>query len=431
MRNYIRFESVGGASGDMILSALASVGADMAGIEKTINAFLPEHIHLVSEKVTESGLTGLRVRVNLHTHHHHHDHHGDHHHMQTTDRQECLSHPEWPDAHTHHHHTHHHEHRGLKEIEHLLDHAPVSDLTRQRAKEVFRTLAQAEATIHDKTPETVHFHEVGAWDSIADIAGTCLALEMLGVDVVETSAFPSGTGVIQCSHGTMPNPAPATLRLLKNHPILQTDEPSELVTPTAAAILTATGRQDERTAGRTLLRDAFSFGKRALHSRPNCLRAALYETAEKPADTAPFNETLTLLETNLDDCNPQWLPDLLQRLLDAGANDAWLTQVIMKKGRPAFVLSTLAKPALAQALAEIIFRAVPTLGIRGSSVTRATLERRHETIQTPHGALRVKIGSLNGEDLTRAPEFEDCAKLARENNLFPRGIAQLTMNNER
>jgi len=321
-------------------------------------------------------------------------------------------------------HSHSHEHRSWKNIDSLLAHSPLlSPLTSSRCRAVFKALAHAEAAIHGKPPEDVHFHEVGSWDSIADIVGTCLALEMLGVTAIETSAFPAGTGTLKCSHGLMPNPAPATLRLLQNQPILQTDEPFELVTPTAAALLTTLSSAGLENPGsfRTLLRDAFCFGTRTLRSRPNCLRASLYSIEEK-TDAIVFNETLTLLETNLDDCNPQLLPDLITRLLESGANDAWLTQVVMKKGRPGFVLSALVKPALAPSLSELIFRAVPTLGIRGSSVTRATLDRHFETRETPHGSLRVKIGSLNGEDLTRTPEFEDCARLARENNMFPRNF---------
>ena len=427
----IRFDLTGGASGDMILGSLIALGADANALETTLQKLLSHPLHLHLEPAHSHGIHGHRLSI--------HDEHG---HDDTSWQEQGTCHKDHDHDHSHdddHHHAHdasaasgvhaahHHSHRSWHHIDTLLASSPLlSEKTREHSRAVFKSLAHAEAAIHGKTPDDVHFHEVGAWDSIADIVGTCIALEMLDVAAIETSAFPAGVGTIKCSHGIMPNPAPATLRLLQGQPILQTDEPFELVTPTAAALLTTFLALSPQPSAlpRTLLRDAFSFGKRTLHFRPNTLRASLYEIAEKKCecDAVSFNETLTLLETNLDDCNPQHLPDLIARLLQLGANDAWITPIIMKKGRPAFMLSVLTKPGLVQTLAPVIFRATPTFGIRGNSVTRATLDRRFETLQTPHGALRVKIGSLNGEDITRTPEFEDCAKLARENNLFPRDI---------
>ena len=184
MKKYIRFDSVGGASGDMMLSALVSIGADLSAIEKALNAFFPEHLHLQCEAASASGLNGVRVKVQGA---------GD------TKREtgECL------DA---HHHAHHH--RGLKEIEAMLTTSPLSEVTRMRAIAVFRALAEAEAQIHNTTRAAVHFHEVGAWDSIADIVGACLALEQLGVCGISCGPLPAGIGTISCAHGEMPNPAP-------------------------------------------------------------------------------------------------------------------------------------------------------------------------------------------------------------------------------
>ncbi len=401
----LRFDLIGGASGDMILGALLALGADAKTLEALLAKLLEHPLHLHLDPASSHGIHGQRLTVSAH--HAHHE-----------DAWQEVGH-----CHEHEHH-HHHDHRAWKHIDAMLAASPLlSDKTRERSRAVFKALALVEAEIHGKTPDDVHFHEVGAWDSIADIVGTCWALEQLGVDAVETSAFPAGTGTLECAHGTMPNPAPATLRLLKGFPVAQTDEPFELVTPTAAALLSVLTRMlpvPQSAATRTVRSDAFSFGKRMLLARPNLLRASLCETAN---DAIAFPETLTLLETNLDDCNPQWLPDLVQRLLDLGANDAWITPVVMKKGRPAFVLSVLVQPALVQTVTPVIFKATTTFGIRATTVTRATLDRRFETCDTPHGPLRVKIGSLNGEDITRTPEFEDCAKLARDNHCFPRDFA--------
>ena len=404
MKHYIRFDSVGGASGDMILSALAALGADIPAVEKTINAFFPEHLHFHSEAASDAGLNGLRVSIHAEHHHHHHG--------------------EWPDAGAHHHHhahdDHHaHAHRGLDEITTLLDAPALSEATRKRALDVFRALAAAEAKIHGKTPDTVHFHEVGAWDSVADIVGACLALEQLGVCGVSCGPLPAGTGTIRCAHGEMPNPAPATQELLAGMCAVQTDEPFELVTPTGAALLrtwTRTLAPVPQTG--TILKCAFGFGSRKLNGRPNVLRATLL--AEQPAHTQEA-DTL-VMETNIDDCNPEWVAALADDLLKRGALDVWQTPAVMKKGRAGTVLSVLAPAGIAPALRECIFRSTTTFGIRFYPVQRETLERQMETVQTPYGAVPVKLGFRNGDLITRSPEHDACAALAHAHGISPRQV---------
>ena len=407
MKYYLRFDSVGGASGDMILSALAALGADMPAIEKTINSFFPEHLHLRADIASAAGLNGLRVTVRAEHHHSHDD-------------------GEWPDAHAHGHShaAHSHAHRGLAEIEHLLSHAPLSEASRALSLGVFRKLAEAEAKIHGKTLETVHFHEVGAWDSVADIVGSCLALEQLGVVGVSCGPLPAGTGTIHCAHGEMPNPAPATQELLSGMTVTQTAEPFELVTPTGAALLRVwTHTLAPFPAEATVIRSAFGFGNRTLNGRPNVLRATLLtESAAVAAPIAPTCADLLVLETNLDDCNPEWLGALASDLLGRGASDVWFTPVIMKKGRPGTVLSVLADAACAESLRERIFRATTTFGIRFYPVQRETLARRFENVRTQWGDVPVKIGALHGEDITASPEYDACAILAKANNVTPRQV---------
>ena len=402
MKKYIRFDSVGGASGDMILSALAALGADLAVIEQTVGTFFPEHLHFHTDTAQASGLNGLRVSVHAEHSHAHED--------------------EWPDAHEHSHgHAHRHEHRGLAEIEHLLSHATLSDATRTLAIAVFRALAEAEAKIHGKTPETVHFHEVGAWDSVADIVGSCLALEQLGVAGVSCGPLPAGTGTLHCAHGEMPNPAPATQVLLSGMAVTQTDEPFELVTPTGAALLRVWTRTlPPPPATSTVLRSGFGFGGRTLNGRPNVLRATLLTEAENSA--AALTGDPMVLETNLDDCNPEWIGALVSDLLERGAWDVWQTPIIMKKGRPGTLLSVLAPAADADALRERIFRSTTTFGIRFHPVQRETLERRFETARTPWGDVPVKVGSLRGEDITRSPEHDACEAIAKANRIAPRQV---------
>jgi hypothetical protein len=413
MRKFIRFDSVGGASGDMLLSALAALGADMPAIEKNLNSFFPEHLHFHVETAAAAGLNGLRVTVQAeHTHHHG---------------------AEWPDAHSHApqgvppaggpQHSHAHTHRGLAEIEHLLARAPLSEATRDLALSVFRKLAEAEAKIHGKTPETVHFHEVGAWDSVADIVGSCLALEQLGISGVSCGPLPAGTGTIRCAHGEMPNPAPATLELLAGMVVTQTHEPFELVTPTGAALLRVwTHSLAPLPEENTVIRSAFGFGSRTLKGRPNVLRATLLSEAAAAAPAAGPASDLLVLETNLDDSNPEWLGTLTADLLERGALDVWLAPVIMKKGRPGAVLSVLSAAANAQALRERIFRSTTTFGIRFYPVRREELERRFENVRTPWGDVPVKFGRLRGDDVTASPEHDACALLAKANDVTPRQV---------
>ncbi|MEI7902443.1 MAG: nickel pincer cofactor biosynthesis protein LarC [bacterium] len=402
MKKYIRFDSVGGASGDMILSALAALGADIPAVEATLNAFFPERLHFHTDVAHAAGLNGLRVTVRTE---HPHPHDG-----------------VWPDAHGHGHpHTRRHEHRGLMEIEPLLSHAPVSEATRDLALAVFRKLAEAEAKIHGSSPETVHFHEIGAWDSVADIVGACLALEQLGVSGVSCGPLPAGTGTIRCAHGEMPNPAPATLELLAGMTMTQTSEPFELVTPTGAALLRVwTHTLALFPSEATVIRSAFGFGSRTLNGRPNVLRATLLAESAA-ANTVPAADLL-VLETHLDDCNPEWLGTLAADLLERGALDVWLTPVIMKKGRPGTLLSVLADASGADALRERIFRSTTTFGIRFYPVQREALDRRFETVRTPWGDVPVKIGSLHGEDITASPEHDACALLAQAGGITPRQV---------
>ena len=423
MKKYIRFDSIGGASGDMILAALTSIGANLKAIEEQLNLFFPEQLHIKSEDAADSGLNGIKVSV--HSHHHTHD---DTH---------------WPDAehgkdHTHHHHHHHHHaHRGLKEISKLITDSKLSQETKQLSIAIFTNLAKAEAKIHGKTVETVHFHEVGAWDSVADIVGSCIALEQLDVSGISCSALPSGTGTITCQHGVMPNPAPATQELLEGMPTTQTDEPFELVTPTGAAILkTWLNNLEQPPTENITVKNGFGFGSRRLNNRPNVLRATLLEASklssdcelhregEAPAEPlSTTNRELTILESNLDDCNPEWLGTLLDNLLESGALDVWHTPIIMKKGRPAIKLSVLTDTDNEDKCRTLIYRSTTTFGIRSYRVERSELDREFIEVETEWGKVPVKCGKLNGEIITLAPEHEACLQIACKNGVTVKEVS--------
>jgi uncharacterized protein (TIGR00299 family) protein len=401
---FIRFDPIGGASGDMILGALAGIGADLHGIFQELSAQLPEPVAVDVSSADSHGLHGVRASVST----------------------EPAAHDRWVDAappagqhgreHDHHHH---HEHRTLADVARLLDgRHPL-------ALRVFERLAGAEGRVHGRAPGAVHFHEVGALDAIADIAGACLALRQLGVDGVSVGPLPCGTGTLTCAHGVMPNPAPATLLLLEGLETVQTDEPSELVTPTAAALFaTWTSELTPPPPRLRVIRSAFGFGRRTLAGRPNALRATLLETAAagSPPDKAGTESELCVLEANLDDCNPQWVGDLIARALTAGACDAWATPATFKKARPGIVFSVLAPSGLIAAIEALVFTATTTFGMRRYPVSRTILDRRFETASTPWGSVRVKIGSRDGRDLTRTPEYEDCARLADTAGITPRQV---------
>ena len=272
----LRFDSVGGASGDMMLSVLADLGADLGAIATQVHAILPDHFHIHVAKETIGGIAGTRVSVELHEHHHH------------GDNAECRM-QNAEKSHDHHHgesaektHRHHHSHgRNLPEIIEMLSSAPQHDAA-QLAIKVFKRLADAEAAVHGTTADKVHFHEVGAVDAIVDIYGSCLALVQLGVTSVSVGPLPEGYGTVKCAHGIMPIPAPATARLLVGHPCERIDEPFELVTPTGAALL-MTWKEEFPESHRpvTDVASGYGFGQRTLKSRPNVLRATLSSVSGK------------------------------------------------------------------------------------------------------------------------------------------------------
>lgn len=377
----IHFEAVGGASGDMILGALFELGVDPAEIRAALAALPIERVEIAADQVNEGGLRGTRVTVRV------------------------------PDHHEHHHG------RSLEDIRRMISAAALPDAAKELSTRVFTRIADAEAHVHGTTPDKIHFHEVGALDSIVDIVGGCLGLVRLGVDAVAVGPLPAGRGVIQCAHGTFPNPAPATVELLKGLAVVQTEETKELVTPTGAALLSTWRTLDAPPAGSRITRAAYSFGHYRLENRPNLLRATLLETAGEAG-----SDTVEVLECNLDDTTPELLGSLTQRLMEAGALDAFTTAVQMKKQRPGTLLTILCRPEDKPQLLDLVFRESTTFGVREHTVRRTVLERRFETADTPYGAIRIKIGRWKGEDVTRAPEMEDCIARAKEHGVAVRTV---------
>ncbi|MDA0577756.1 MAG: nickel pincer cofactor biosynthesis protein LarC [Verrucomicrobia bacterium] len=414
--NHLRFDSIGGASGDMILASLIDAGVKADDLRRPLASLNIGEFSLKVSRVTRDGHAATCVRVDIpgahthakrpharhaHTHDHEHDHQHDHGHA--------------PHDHDHAHH-HHHPHRTLRTIRGILRKSKLPARVKALSLDVFQRLAEAEGRVHRMPPDDVHFHEVGAVDSIVDIVGGCLALDILGIEVVSVGALPMGTGTIHCQHGVMPNPAPATAELLKGHPLIQTDEPHELVTPTGAALLMswqAMSTTKPPPACR-ITRIGTAFGTRTLHARPNMLRALLMEST--PAASAT-HDTCLVLECNLDDMNPEWIGALTHRLLAAGALDVFTTATQMKKQRPGTMLTVLSQPSDRETLLDLMFRESTSFGIREYLTQRTMLERRHVSVKTRYGSIRIKEGIWKGRVVTRAPEHDDCAVAAKKHNL--------------
>jgi hypothetical protein len=388
----LRFDSVGGASGDMILGALIGLGADRAKLQKELDSLNVGEFEIQAKPLQSHGITGLQAGVHIHEHPHHHDHDERHH--------------------------DHHDHRGLREISDIIQRSALPPAVKESSLRVFKRIADAEAKIHGTTPDKIHFHEIGAVDSIVDIVGCCLGLDLLGVQEVVVGPLPMGHGTIECAHGTYPSPAPATAELLKGAAVVDVDEPFELVTPTGAALLTTWRNLHAVPAGSRVLQTAHSFGHRELKGRPNLLRAILLEAVQ--TESAP-NECL-VLECNLDDTTPELIGALTERLLAAGALDVFTTAIQMKKQRPGALLSVLCESAHRDALLDLVFRESTTFGVREYMTQRTVLARRWEDVETPYGKVRVKIGRWRNDDVTSAPEMEDCIRLAREKNVPARMV---------
>ena len=386
---YIRFDSVGGAAGDMILSALGGLGADLKQIEQGLNTAIPGDAFTIERiPFSDYGMNGAKLEVKI------------------TENSGTE--------------------RALPEIAEIIDNAPMPDAAKKLAHEVFHRLAHAEGEVHGCHSHHVHFHEVGAVDSIVDILGSCWAFVMLGIDSISFGVLPEGTGTFRCRHGIYPIPAPATLRLLKGVAITQTDEPFEMITPTGAALLTTLPGGQNRPITGKVIAESVSFGSRKLNGRPNALRATLIESAEC---AAWCSETCVELETNLDDVTPETAGALASKLLADGARDVWMTPAVMKKQRPAFVLHILCMESDLDRFTETLFRESGTLGIRVRRTERRILERDTVTVKLPCGTeIHVKRAFLDGKVISAKPEYEECLRVSREQGIPYRNVFLAALN---
>ena len=297
----------------------------------------------------------------------------------------------------------------------MIEASGLSAFVKQHAVGIFERIAKAEGKIHGKKPEEVTFHEVGALDSIADIVLACVGIELLKVDRVMVSPLAEGRGWIDSAHGRFPVPAPATLEILAGLPLGSVDEAFEFITPTGAAIVAEFAEQSGPMPAMTVEKIGYGVGSRVLEGRPNVLRAVLGQTAAEAAGVGAYErDTITRVETNIDDLSPEILGAVTEQLLKAGALDVFLTPIQMKKNRPGVQLTALCEESAVGRVAELIFRQTTSFGVRMDRVERLKLARSFETVRTAFGEVKVKIGSLAGETLQVSPEFESCKALSEK-----------------
>jgi len=306
--------------------------------------------------------------------------------------------------------------RKLRDIEALIRDSELSAGVKERALEVFSRLAEAEGKLHNMPPEQVHFHEVGAVDAILDIVGACIGLEFLEISQLTCSPVNVGSGCVAAAHGSLPVPAPASLELLKDLPIYSSGVDGELVTPTGAALISTLATGFGPIPPMRVERIGYGAGAREIPGHPNLARLLLGESAEpvRVREGAPGDEVVSVIEANVDDMSPQLYGYFIDQALAAGALDVTCTPIQMKKDRPGILLSVLCTPEKGDALAQMLFEQTTTIGVRIYEARRKILERELVSIQTPYGAVNVKVAKRDGKVLNVAPEYEDCRRLASE-----------------
>jgi len=368
------FDCFSGISGDMTLGALVDAGVGIDVLRAELEKLNLPGYELTALKVMRSGISATKVHV-------------------------CLDEKDQPVRH-------------LADIRKLIEASSLSASIKQKSIAIFEKLAEVEAAVHGTTPDNVHFHEVGAVDAIVDIVGSIIGLELLDITAIVGSPVNVGSGTILTRHGTLPVPAPATAELLKGIPSYGSSVPFELTTPTGAVLLSALASSFGPMPQMKIRRIAHGAGGREIPGQPNVLRLILGDPV------AGYDEDASIvIETNIDDMNPQVYDYIVEKLMLQGAQDAYLTPIIMKKGRPAILLSVLTDKTKTEVMLDTIFRETTSIGVRILEVARRKLTREIKEIDTLYGRIRVKISKRGGEILSATPEYEDCRRIAEEKHV--------------
>jgi uncharacterized protein (TIGR00299 family) protein len=369
------YDCFSGISGDMNLGAMIDLGIDLSYLRSELGKLNLQGWDLVAEKAQRHGITGTKVTV-----------------RQTA---------------------HEHTHRHLTDIEKIINGSTLSEVVKQLSMKIFMKIATAEASVHGIDIEEVHFHEVGAIDSIIDIAGAAICFNALNVGAVFVSEVELGSGFVNCDHGKLPVPAPATVEIIKGMPVRSGGVDFEATTPTGAAILSALGTEFGIGSHLKIEKTAYGVGHKDHPVIPNLLRVHLGETSE----TIVAGHKASLIESNIDDMNPEFYDYISERLFKAGASDVYCSQIIMKKGRPGIVLNVICEKGLEDTVREIIFTESTTLGIRTFDFRKDTLAREFSKLNTAYGEVTVKRSFYKGKEVSIKPEYEECRKIASERNI--------------
>jgi pyridinium-3,5-bisthiocarboxylic acid mononucleotide nickel chelatase len=413
------FDCFSGISGDMALGALLDAGLPLEALKGALGSLALPGVHIHAHKVLRANLSATHFVV------HEHDHaDAPHEHPASSTRE----HPAPGTQHGTPHsapgtqHPHRHPHRSLPEIFRLIDTSALSPSGRDRAKALFRRLAEAEAAIHQMPVEKVHLHEVGALDSIIDIVGIVFAMEWAGADRVVCSPLNVGGGMVHSAHGLFPVPAPATVKLLGDAPVYSGAVQNELVTPTGALIVSSYASAFGPIPAMAIDQVGYGAGTRDDGTTPNVLRVLIgRETGRPPGDR------VTVIECEIDDMNPQIFGVVMDQLYAAGALEVFYVAAQMKKNRPGTLLTVVVAPEKRPAIADVIFRETTTIGLRHYDVDRECLDREIVKIETAIGTVRFKVARRNGRVVNAVPEFEDCAKLAAANNVSVKEVQAIAV----
>ena len=397
------FECNSGISGDMAVAALLDLGADREKLLKVLGSIPADGFKVEISDVVKNGIKCCDFNVLLDKEHENHDHDTD-----------------YLFGHKHQHVHHHHEHRNLGDILHIIEHTELSENAKNLAGKIFKIVAEAESKAHSVALEEVHFHEVGAVDSIVDIVAFAFCFDDLGIERVFIPSLTEGTGEIRCQHGILPIPVPAVVNIVQEYGISMkiTDTKAELVTPTGAAIAAAVRTDETLPKEFKITKTGFGAGKRN-YEKPSILRAFLIEFNEETVAAEEKRESadeVTKLEANIDDSTGEELGFAMEQLFEAGALDVFYTPCFMKKNRPAYMLTVLCKNEDSEKMEEIIFNQTTTIGIRRAKTERSVLTRETLLIDTPYGEVRIKLVNHNNRKRF-APEYEDVAVISRRTGI--------------
>ena len=374
------FDCFSGVSGNMILGAMVDAGIDIKALKKELKKLDLHSYSLKVSKVKRKGIKGTKVDV-------------------IVDKKKHL------------HHTHY------KDIKRLIERSKLSKKIKEDSLAIFKNIAEAEAKIHRTSVDNVHFHEVGAVDSIVDVVGTSICISLLNSDITLSSPINTGKGMVKTEHGLLPVPAPATTEMLKGFPSYSSDIEFELATPTGVGIITAMAKASNTIPVMKTNAIGYGAGSKDFSDSPNLLRIMIGE-GYSPSE----QDSITVIESNIDDMNPQFYDHIMNRIFDAGALDVFLTPIIMKKNRPAVKITLLSENDNVNKLADILLKETTSFGLRMYKTERIKLEKEIKTVKTEYGSTKVKIGKKNGKIINIAPEYEDCKRIANERGISIREV---------